>query len=108
MRQASAAMRQASSRSSKMASVLPGVGRQGHLWLDREPVDGGFLVKAVLAGRPQRVGWVSSDHPELFEAIHVADSLLRSPAAFAHFLEAASSDVLARGGALLSRRIFPE
>ena len=64
--------------------------------------------RAVLGGQSRRVGWVRYDHPDLFEAIHVADSLLRSPVSFAHFIEAASSDVLARAGKLLSRRLFPE
>ena len=101
-----------------MAAVLPASGRQGHYWIEAAPDESklertlsgepGFIVKAVLAGRPQRVGWMRYDHPELFANLHVADSLLRSPAAFAHFLEAASADVLARGGAMLSRRLFKD
>jgi hypothetical protein len=85
------------------AAALPGTGRDAAFRLGSE---------AELAGYPVLdIGGKLAGHLHLFDenltaALHVLESLLRSPASLANLLEAAGSLALERAGVILDHR-FP-
>lgn len=84
------------------AAVLPGTGRDAAFWLHKERGRDGFAVQTASG---EVVG-----HCELFDetlilALHLAESLLRSPEGMADFLEAAGPVSLERAGAILDSRV---
>ncbi len=84
------------------AAVLPGTGREAAFRLAKEEGPEGYAVELGTGG--------VAGHLELFDesliaALHMADSLLRSPAALADLLEAAGQLALERAGAILDERV---
>jgi len=83
------------------AAILPGTGRDAAFRLATEP---------ELAGYPLRApGGEIAGHLHLFDesltdALHVVETLVRSPEALANLLEAAGSIALERAGAILDAR----
>ena len=63
----------------------------------------GFAVEAGNGG--EVVGHLELFDPNLIEALHVAEGLLRSPETLALLLEAAGQIALERAGAILDERI---
>lgn len=63
----------------------------------------GFAVEAGHGG--EVVGHLELFDPNLIEALHVAEGLLRSPETLAVLLEAAGQVALERAGAILDERI---
>ena len=87
-----------------MAAILPGVGRPRTFQAVAQTDRSGVIVEALQG--PEKVGWLSSYSPELLEALHTVEFLLRSPAALAHFLQAASFESLAPAGGIAAGRIL--
>jgi hypothetical protein len=85
------------------AAVLPGTGRDAAFRLQKDSGPEGFAVEAGNGG--EVVGHLELFDPNLIEALHVADGLLRSPDALAILLEAAGQVALERAGAILDERI---
>jgi len=88
-----------------VAAVYPTMGRPERHQLASTTGIAGVDVNVLSAGRIQKVGWLRHLHPELVEALHVVDWLLRSPASLAMVLEAASYEVLLHAGKILERRL---
>lgn len=87
-----------------IASVYPTVGRaQQYRLRRRDGIEAGFDVQTIIGGQLRTVGWVRHNHPELLDALHVVECLLRSPHSMASLLEAASYEVLSRAGMILQR-----
>jgi hypothetical protein len=86
------------------AAILPGTGRDAAFRIDGEPEDGGYALRdpnGTIAG-----------HLRLFDqnvtdALHVVETLVRSPEALANLLEAAGGLALERAGAILDQRFAP-
>jgi hypothetical protein len=83
------------------AAVLPGTGRDTAFRLHKEAGPVGFAIEA---------GGEVMGHSALFDesliaALHVADSLARSPESLASFLEAVGQVALERAGAILDERV---
>ena len=87
------------------AAVLPGTGREEAFRLQKEAGPEGFLVKTGNGGEP--VGHLALFDESLIDALHVVESLLRSPRSLADLLEAAGPLALEHAGVLLEKR-FPE
>src|SRR6476661_1479432 len=85
------------------AAVLPGTGRDAAFRLQKDSGPEGFAVEAGHGG--EVVGHLELFDPNLTEALHVAEGLLRSPEALAVLLEAAGQVALERAGAILDERI---
>jgi hypothetical protein len=86
------------------AAVLPGTCRDAAFHLALEPEKGGFALSDVGGGT---VGHFALFDENLRDALHVVETILRSPEALANLLEAAGSLALERAGAILDQR-FPE
>jgi len=86
------------------AAALPGTGRDAAFQLGSEPELAGYPVRDV-AGKV--AGHLHLFDQSLTEALHVLESILRSPQALANLLEAAGSIALERAGAILDAR-FPD
>ena len=86
------------------AAALPGTGRDAAFRLGTEPERAGYPVQDI-AGRI--AGHLHLFDESLTSALHVLESILRSPEALANLLEAAGSLALERAGTLLDSR-FPE
>ena len=84
------------------AAVLPGTGRDAAFRLQKDSGPEGFAVED---GSGEIVGHLELFDPNLIEALHVAEGLLRSPEALAVLLEAAGQVALERAGAILDERI---
>ena len=87
------------------AAVLPGTGREAAFHLQKDAGPGGFLVALGNGGEP--VGHLALFDESLIDALHVVESLTRSPEALANLLEAAGPLALEHAGAVLEKR-FPE
>jgi len=88
------------------AAVLPATGREPLFKLDSRDRSGGFAVEAVWGDRwATLVGRLRCFHPEVTDALHVAETVVRSPAALAYLLEAAGPTALELAGRLLSERL---
>jgi hypothetical protein len=91
------------------AAVLPGTGRDPAYHLSQEPDAEGFALLAGVDrdGNPEVVGHLRHFDEAWATALHVADSLLRSPECLALLLEAAGKATLDRAGAILDERVPP-
>jgi len=86
------------------ATALPGTGRDSAFRIGGEPERAGYPVRDH-AG--DIVGHLLLFDEPLISALHVLESVLRSPEALANLLEAAGSLALERAGAILDER-FPD
>ena len=91
-----------------LAAVFPALGREPRYQLVTKEGAAGVDVRSFGGGRLEKVGWLRHRHPEIVEALHVVEWLLRSPASLALLLEAASYEVLAHAGRILDRRLSTE
>jgi hypothetical protein len=82
---------------------LPGTGRDTAFHLQKDSGPEGFAVEAGNGG--EVVGYLELFDPNLIEALHVAEGLLRSPETLAVLLEAAGQIALERAGSILDARI---
>jgi hypothetical protein len=80
------------------AAVFPAIGRDPLYRLLPDPTPSGFAL--VAAG--EVVGHLPLFEPAVADGLHLLGSLLRSPAALAHLLEAASGPALEHAGKLLA------
>jgi hypothetical protein len=89
------------------AAVLPGTGRDPLYVLRQEPDRDGFALICGLdrEGRPEVAGHLHLFDEALASALHVAESLLRSPRCLATLLEAAGGVVLSHAGAVLDEQV---
>ena len=87
------------------AAVLPGTGREAAFRLQKEAGPEGFLVETGNGAEP--VGHLALFDESLIDALHVVESLTRSPEALANLLEAAGPLALEHAGVILEER-FPE
>jgi hypothetical protein len=84
------------------AAVLPGTGRNPAFRLGTESEHAGFpLVDAT----GTTAGHLGHFDQRLSDALHVVESLVRSPEALADLLEAAGGLALERAGAILDQRV---
>jgi hypothetical protein len=86
------------------AAILPGTGRDAAFRIDGEPEDGGYALRDP--------NGTITGHLRLFDqnvtdALHVVETLVRSPEALANLLEAAGGLALERAGAILDQRFAP-
>lgn len=89
-----------------MRAALAALGREPLFSLRGDPTAEGFPVEAVFGKKGvQVVGWLRLYNPELVEALHVLESVVRSPVALASLLEAAGPLALERVGQILRRRL---
>ena len=89
-----------------VAAILPGVGRDPYLTLEKAPGPEGYAVR--LHGRTpggEVVGRLPRFDEAVIDAANGALFLLRSPESLAWLLEAAGSICLARCGAILDYRV---
>jgi hypothetical protein len=91
------------------AAVLAGTGRDPAYRLRQEAGAEGFALIAGVdrEGEPEVAGHLRLFDEALVSALHVADSLLRSPESLALLLEAAGKVALERTGAVLDERVPP-
>jgi len=87
------------------AAVLPGTGREAFFRLGSEPTPNGYPL-LNLAG--ETAGALRHFDQPLAAALHVVETLLRSPEALANLLEAAGGLALERAGAILDQRFTAE
>ena len=85
-------------------AVFPGTGRDFAFRLQKEAGPDGFGIET---GNPEDgvVGHLELFDERLVDALHVVDSLLRSPESLASLLEAAGQVALERAGAILDGRV---
>lgn len=89
------------------AAVLPGTGREAAFRLQKDAGPEGFLVEIGNRGDgSEPVGHLALFDESLIDALHVVESLLRSPRSLADLLEAAGPLALEHAGAILEKR-FP-
>jgi hypothetical protein len=86
------------------AAVLPGTCRDAAFHLALEPDEAGF---ALADSGGDVVGHFFLFEENLRDALHVVETILRSPEALANLLEAAGCLALERAGAILDQR-FPQ
>ncbi len=88
------------------AAVLPAIGSDCLYTLDgSEDSLGHRLSRMVGEHGLEKAGWLRYFRQELPYALHLLESLLRSPESLAHFLEAASHEVLSHAGSILASRL---
>ena len=85
------------------AAVLPGTGRDAAFRLRKQGGPAGFAIEAGESG--EVVGHSALFDESLIAALHMADSLARSPESLASFLEAVGQVALERAGAILDERV---
>ena len=83
-------------------AVLPGTGRDAAFRLGVEPERAGYPVRDP-AG--DIAGHLHLFDESLTGALHVVETLVRSPESLAHLLEAAGAIALERAGAILDERV---
>jgi hypothetical protein len=83
------------------AAVLPGTGRDAAFRLHKEAGPAGFAIETG----GEVVGHSALFDENLIAALHMADSLARSPESLASFLEAVGQVALERAGAILDERV---
>lgn len=87
------------------AAVLPATGRDPFFKLN--PIDRpeGYGVESVWGDRwVGTVGRIQRFQPEIIDALHVAEAVVRSPVSLAHLLEAAGPTALELAGRILRRK----
>ena len=88
------------------AAVLPATGRDPYFKLNPSDRPEGYGVESVWGDRwVGTVGRVPRFHPEIIDALHVAESVVRSPVSLAHLLEAAGPTALRLAGRILRRKL---
>lgn len=88
------------------AAVLPSTGREPLFDLDSEREPEGYAIDSVWGDRwVTTVGRLRCFHPDVVEALHVVESVVRSPVALANLLEAAGPSALELAGRILRRRL---
>ena len=89
-----------------VAAILPAIGRTSP-YMARPQADRSRVQLHLVRGNlNEEVGWMRTYSDELLEALHVAESLLRSPASLALFLQAASFESLEPAGGIAASRIL--
>ena len=86
------------------AAVLPGTGREAAFRLQKEAGPEGFIETGYC---DEPVGHLALFDESLIDALHVVESLTRSPMALANLLEAAGPLALEHAGVILEER-FPK
>jgi hypothetical protein len=86
------------------AAILPLVEREPLFHLAETPEgDVGFAVSAVYGEQgPCTLGWIRRSEPDLIAALHLAEALVRRPAALAVLLQVAGSGAMEQIGRLLA------
>jgi hypothetical protein len=86
------------------AAILPLIEREPLFHLAETPEgEAGFAVTAVFGEQgPCTVGWLRRSEPELIAALHLAEALVRRPAALAVLLQVAGSGALEQIGRILA------
>jgi hypothetical protein len=85
------------------AAFLPGTGREPAFSLRKEAGPEGYAVEAGPGG--EVIGYLSLFDEKLVDALHVGESLLRSPECLAYFLESGGQVALERSGVILDERV---
>lgn len=89
-----------------LAAVLAGTGREPLFELRSADEPEGYAVESVWGDRwVATVGRLRRFQPDVVDALHVAESLVRSPVALAHLLEAAGPTALELAGRILRYRL---
>ena len=83
------------------AAVLPGTGRDAAFRLHQESGPAGFAIETG----GEVIGHSTLFDESLIAALHMADSLARSPESLASFLEAVGQVALERAGTILDERV---
>jgi hypothetical protein len=69
------------------------------------PLTGGFPVLAVFGEQgPAVCGWLRTYHPEIVQALHLLEALIRQPRSLAEVNAAAGGGALAQVGRYLAAR----
>lgn len=91
------------------AAVLPATGRERLFKVGSQRRSGGFVLESVWGDRwVTSIGRLRCFQPEIADALHVVESVVRSPVALAYLLEAAGSTALKLAGRLLRQRLQDE
>ena len=89
-----------------LAAVLPLIGTTNPYRIEPRSRDRlGLELQRIAGGRLHSVGHLRYREPDALEALHLAEGFLRSPAALARLLEAASYESLSQAGRLLRQRL---
>jgi hypothetical protein len=89
----------------RCAAILPAFGREPIFALGDAPAPEGFpLVHVYGEQGPQVCGWLTRCHPGVTAALHLAESLARSPSDLAEIAATAGGEALGQLGALLAQR----
>ena len=86
------------------AAVLPGTGRDPAFRLGGDPDDQGY---PLVDSTGDAAGHLRLFDQSLSDALHVVETLVRSPEALVNLLEAAGGLALERAGAILDQRVAP-
>jgi hypothetical protein len=88
------------------SALLPALDREPFFHLAAEPGPEGYALTAVYGEQgPQVAGWVRRYEPRLAEALHLLESVVRSPAALALVLVAAGPGAIEQAGRILAREL---
>jgi len=87
-----------------LAAILPLVSREMLFHLSEEEEPDGFPISAVYGEQGVQVaGWLRRYEPGLAAALHLAEALVRNPAALARLLQAAGGGAIEQVGCILAR-----
>ena len=81
------------------------IGRDNPYRLSEARDEHGFQIQAIIGGHLGAVGWMEHKHPEVLEALYLAEGFLRSPTALAGLLEAASHEALLQAGRMVLEQL---
>ncbi|HTQ78545.1 MAG TPA: hypothetical protein VMM92_01000 [Thermoanaerobaculia bacterium] len=84
------------------AAILPALGRDPFYRLQSEETPNGFALERT---HGEIAGHLEFYDPEAVSALHLAESLVRSPESLAHLLEAAGRVALDRAGKIVFERV---
>lgn len=92
-----------------IAAVLPATGRHSRYWCCLEQAEIGEKIHALQTingpGGPATVGQLKSPNEDLPFFLDLLDHILRSPAALAFLIEAASAEALHQTGVILAKSL---
>jgi hypothetical protein len=89
-----------------LMAALPALGREPLFHLRPDAAQPGYPIESMFGEQgPKTVGWLRLYNPDLVQALHVLESVARSPMAIANLLEAAGPLALERVGQILQRRL---